>query len=318
MKYFILTIPVCLLLFTACSPTEQGADEATLPPHPPSPPVEVQPSSDIPETENVFYRGMVRPAGISIYMEGSHKLSLEDGRFVLLESEDLDLNGYVGEEVEVFGAIRPTVEAGGIIMRVERINLVEEEVNDTTEGKSSSSEDAVEEEASSSSTAEDNTDTDDDVPPEDPDPTDTDDDDTDTTPPVDVSPEMQVKIDTMASHKFTADQWTQQYCSSHIGFCIPIHRNWWYKSFGATSSKLWHVEMSSEEVTDLGNGPILVELVSGTVASEKSVDKQVRTVQGESIGYRSWTGNRHFEIRGPLTLKNAITYITENLVENVE
>ncbi|MFA7681711.1 MAG: hypothetical protein WCX61_01640, partial [Candidatus Peribacteraceae bacterium] len=64
------------------------------------------------ETKNVTYQGVVQASGISIYQQGTHRLMMPDGRFILLESTDVDLNGYVGEEVEVTGALRPTVEAG--------------------------------------------------------------------------------------------------------------------------------------------------------------------------------------------------------------
>jgi hypothetical protein len=54
-------------------------------------------------------------------MEGTHRLELEDGRFVLLEANGLILDDYLAMDVEVFGATRPTVEGGAIIMRVERV-----------------------------------------------------------------------------------------------------------------------------------------------------------------------------------------------------
>src|SRR3989338_1256723 len=75
--------------------------------------------SAIRETKNVIYQGIVKPAGISIYQQGTHRLLLPDGRFILLESSSVDLNGYVDEQVELLGALRPTVEGAGTIMRGE-------------------------------------------------------------------------------------------------------------------------------------------------------------------------------------------------------
>jgi hypothetical protein len=95
-------------------------------------------ASSVRATSNVAYEGIVQPAGISIYMEGSHRLSLSDGRFILLESNAVDLNGYVGEGVRVVGAIRPTVEADAMILRVDQINLLEEEDASSTESTESS------------------------------------------------------------------------------------------------------------------------------------------------------------------------------------
>ena len=85
------------------------------------------------ETKNISYDGIVKPAGISIYQQGTHRLSLPNGKFVLLESETVDLNGYVDEHVRIFGALRPTVEAGGMIMRVERMQLLGDDKDEDTE-----------------------------------------------------------------------------------------------------------------------------------------------------------------------------------------
>ncbi|MDD4627957.1 MAG: hypothetical protein PHE68_01015, partial [Candidatus Peribacteraceae bacterium] len=104
--------------------------------------------TSVAETHNVVYSGRVRTAGISIYMEGTHRLELPDGRFILLESTMVDLNGYVGELAEVSGTVRPTVEAGGMIMRVEQIRLLEGSSSSESTSESSSSPSS---EASSSS-----------------------------------------------------------------------------------------------------------------------------------------------------------------------
>jgi hypothetical protein len=97
-----------------------------------------------------------------------------------------------------------------------------------------------------------------------------------------------------------------------VGFCIPVHRNWYYYSFGATSSYLWHVEVSAQEINNLGDGPLLINLVSGELPSS-AFDGSVAT-QGDSvIGYRAWTNGRHFQIIAPAALQSAVQYMTNNL-----
>jgi|TARA_Y100000310_G_scaffold295896_1_gene327673 hypothetical protein len=283
------------------------------------------------ETENVTYTGVVQPAGISVYQQGSHRLVLPGGKFVLLESEDLDLNGYVDEEVQIFGALRPTVEAGGMIMRVEKIELVAKEslddVDDLIEELPVATEEEVAEEPTEEPTEDQG------EPSADPEDTEVQElPDTEEPPteevdevveevseePAEEAPaaeptaEYTERIELMARQDYSAANWTQQYCTSHISFCAPVHRNWWFKSFGATSSTLWHVELSPEPIESLGQGPIVVELIAGTIGE---ADGTVDTTNGEAVGYKEWTFGRHFRISGDVSLVDAIKYITENITE---
>lgn len=278
-----------------------------------------------PETKNVIYRGRLLPLGASIYMEGTHRLELEDGRFVLLESNGLLLDEYANEDVEVFGSTRATIEGSAIIMRVDRVAKLAASSEPTIESSSSSAQTvssapaimpAASSEApvrptsssakplpASSATAQSSAPVI--APP---------------VPPVappsssstsSVDPAFQARVTAMAKAKMDAPNWIQQYCApSHVAFCFPIHKNWWYTSFGATSSSVWHVEMSSEELVQLGDGPIAVVLVSGNASVP---DGTVSTDAGVSIGIRTWTNNRHIEIRGPAALSQAIAYITAEL-----
>lgn len=126
------------------------------------------------------------------------------------------------------------------------------------------------------------------------------------------APEMQARIAKMAKAKGD-DAWSQQYCSSHIGACFPVRGDYWYHSFGATSTALWHVELNSEEIVNLGDGPISVNLLTGTV--NESNDGLVADVgDGTVVGYKSWTNNRHFEVRAPAELKSAVERIVANIV----
>ncbi|MBU0766955.1 hypothetical protein KKF55_04215 [Patescibacteria group bacterium] len=324
MKKLLIPCALCLMFVIGCAPTPLPPTEES--PSDTSPDVAMQNEEEAPmrETKNVIYQGIVKPAGISIYMQGSHRLQLDDGKFILLESNSVDLNGYVNEKVELLGALRPTVEAGSMIMRVEQASLIrEDEPKEESTGTGSVEElppvvDDVmppEEEGPTeepgetslppSAEAED-------LPPSEEEPPATEEE------PIQISPELTERTKLMASDDISAGQWTQQYCTSHIDFCIPIHRNWWFKSFGATISYLWHVELSSEEISRLNDGPIHVNLVSGTIGSKKATDGQVREQDNQIVGYRSWTDNRHFEIKAPIALGEAVRYITANLEEYVE
>jgi hypothetical protein len=121
------------------------------------------------------------------------------------------------------------------------------------------------------------------------------------------------QVAAMAEEDLAPARWTQQYCSAHIGFCIAIHKNWYYKSFGATSSVLWHVEVGTRAVEDLGDGPLIVNLATGDLSSLGVTDGTVRERGGKVIGYRTWSDNRHFEISADASLRDAVSYITRNL-----
>lgn len=304
MKHFPLLFLVSIgLLTTACS----------APVVPPS--EEVSSASSVPmlETNNVLYRGILEEAGVTIFMQGTHRLTLDDGRFILLESETVSMDDYLGERVEVRGSIRPTEEAGSQIMRVQSVTLLNasssatsSELSETTSGSSVSS---VSEESTPSSRT--------------------------TTPPVssvtpitpptsaaapassvaqwDASDELTEKALTMSKVNMDATNWTQEYCSTHWKFCIPVHRNWWFKSFGATATSLWHVEIGPLEMNNLGEGPLMVNLMNDSIEAAGAADGQV-TVTGDTVtGYRSWEGGRHFEVRGPAILEQAIRVITGGL-----
>ncbi len=308
-----------------------------------------------PETKNVLYRGTLEKQGVSIFMEGTHRLRLEDGRYVLLSSETVDLGEYIGMNVEVFGAVRPTVEQGGLIMRVERVTSLESSSSSSSSVSSSTfcggiaafkcpdGQECIDDpndscdpmnggadcggicvEASSSSEEVSSSSVAPVVPssissialisskssasskssvssvaaaP--------------TSIPSDyqASGELSAKAAVMAKDKMDASNWTQEYCSTHMGFCFPVHRNWWFKSFGATSSTFWHIEIGPSEMNNLGEGPLTVDVVSGNTASDGSVSVQGDTV----VGLRAWTGGRHIEVRAPASLEAAVRYLTEQI-----
>jgi hypothetical protein len=279
------------------------------------------------ETKNVTYTGIVQPAGISVYNQGTHRLVLPGGKFVLLEGPDLDLNGYVGNEVRIFGASRPTKEAGGMIMRVERIELVtSKELEDLVEEipeidpekEDSALEDPVEEPTDVSEDPEEE------EVAELPDTEETEEPDAlveeveeqpaeeEVEEAAEPTTDLLERLEVMARQDYSAGNWTQQYCTPHISFCAPVHRNWWFKSFGATSSTLWHVELSSEPIESLGQGPLVIELIAGSIGD---ADGTVDVSGGTAIGYKEWTFGRHFRISADESLKEAVTYITQNITD---
>ncbi len=276
-------IALCALLLGACTlvEVEDAPTDATAP---------VQENEPARETNNVTYTGVVQPAGISIYQQGSHRLVLPGGKFVLLESEALDLNGYVNEEVQIFGALRPTVEAGGMIMRVDRIELQQKEKEEEKEEKESEEEENIDEEVEVIDVEE----TPKEVIPEEP------------------SEAFIENIELMSKQDYDPSHWTQQYCTSHVGFCVPVHRNFWYKSFGATGNALWHVEFSGAPVDSLRDGPIVLELVAGSAAA---LDGTIDESNGSLVAYKEWTFGRHFRISGDASLRGAVTYLVEHITE---
>jgi len=116
--------------------------------------------------------------------------------------------------------------------------------------------------------------------------------------------------------KQTYDQsnlWTQKYCTSHIAFCVPVHKNWYFKSFGATTSNSWHVEFGMMNIEELGQGAITLNLVSGTSASVSAANGQVKDKGSDVIGYKDWNDGDHFEIIADARLRAAVAYMISNI-----
>lgn len=263
------------------------------------------------ETANVSYVGTVQRLSSVDATAGTHQLILQDGRMLLLESALLTLDDYVGKQVSVLGSVRLTAD-GGIIMRVGSVTILSVESSSSSDAssemsseESSSSNMETSSESSAASSA--------------PAPA------TSSRSAAPVSSiassapaaassqqpvaATDIRVKTMAKDDLSPSKWTQQYCSSHIGFCVPIHKNWWYTSFGTTGSALWHVEVNGAAIENLGDGVIVVNLMTGATANDGAV-----TEQGDfAIGYRSWKDGTHFEISAPLALKAAVAHMTTSL-----
>ena len=316
----LFTLLCCCLFLSACFGSTNTPE--------PDPVPATEETEEIAETKNVFYSGTVQPAGISIYQEGTHKLVLPDGRFILLESNAIDLNGYVGEEVELFGSLRPTVEAGGMIMNVEKavamIDEDEDEEEDTNEatgtGSTTEQDDTTvppQEDFDDSSDKEDEiySETEETDTPELSEEDDSESDFTGSTSSVDPVVRS-ARAQKMSGFDYSEEYWSLEYCSSHIGFCIPVHKWFWYRSFGATDQDLWHVELGSDEVQQIGDGPIVLQLLPGELPSGAS-DRKTMLVGEEVKGYVLWNKG-YFVVSAPASLENAVSYIVSSLYEAEE
>jgi len=283
-------------------------------------------AADVSLLTEVSYDGTMLPADAVSSGEGTHRLSLGGGQFLGLQSDLIDLDAFVGQQVKVTGTVRSLIDGEGRIMRVTQVTdvlpedssssdeslmvgvTIDDDVSDLsatvpTEGASSSSSSLVQ--ASSQSSVP--------PPPPVPSPSSRSSVASSVAVPAVSDGAVDARAATMAKSPMAAENWTQQYCTSHIGFCVPVHRNWWFHSFGASAATLWHVEVSSEDIAALGDGPLAVDFVSGSLPAGVA-DGDVVEKDGKAVGYRSWTGQRHFEISAPLSLKAAVTYMTASLV----
>lgn len=112
----------------------------------------------------------------------------------------------------------------------------------------------------------------------------------------------------MAKQNYGSALWTQKYCTTHIGFCIPVHKNWYFKSFGATTSSLWRVEFGMSAIENIGDGPIALELHSGSSEAAGAVSGGAK-VQGDAvIGFADFKDS-HFVLTGDASLEGAIRYM---------
>ncbi len=269
----------------------------------------------------VSYSGTLEKADPATLQEGTHRLALDEGGYLYLQSDALNLDDYVGGQVKVTGVVRATIDGTAKIMQVSQVVLLSPppaatgstlptdtgsvttpttpdtsnsvpsshasvSVSVSSIAKSvafvSSSSSSSSSSVSSSGAGQ------------------------------SASADVAAHAATMAKENMTGSNWTQKYCTSYIGFCFPVYKNWWFKSFGAGAATLWHVELSSVAITTVGDGPIVVNFMNGSLPDGIS-DSDVSAMGDTVTGYRSWTANRHFEISAPASLKEAVAFITRNL-----
>lgn len=254
------------------------------------------------------YVGLVEELGASIYMEGSHRLLLQDGGFLLLRSDIVNLQIYEGQEVAATGSVRDSVEGGALIMSVIEVALLPSSAEQSSEGDGGSS--ATASAASSSSAVSSSPALSSSAPP----------------PPtplpalsasssvssLSMDSAMLQRVRKMAREK-PESAWTLQYCSAHIAVCFPVRGDYYYQSFGATTSSLWHVEINSEEIVNLGDGPLVVNLVAGRL--DPSIEDLSVVANGDVVtGYRAWTASRHFEVTAPIELRAAVEFVSTHII----
>lgn len=70
------------------------------------------------------YTGKIEPMGMSIFMQGSHQLIDDNGDVIVLLNADegVDLDRFSGKKVKVTGNVEDTVEAGGRIVTVVKVD----------------------------------------------------------------------------------------------------------------------------------------------------------------------------------------------------
>jgi len=305
-------------------------------------------SQEFVATPNVSFTGVVGEIEASIYMEGTHVLTLSDRSIVLLTAADrgMDLGRYVGEEVEVRGSARPSVEGNLTHVQVTEVTLLEDA--ESSESRSSEREGTFCGGIAGIGCPEGEICTDD--PSDDCDPNQGGADcggicvpsaasssissiaasvsisskssiaaapssassESSESSSVDAS-DLEAAIELMAKQDYAPALWTQQYCTSHIAFCIPVHKNWYFKSFGATTTSLWHVEFAMESVETLGMGPIVLNLVNGSSASVSASDGAVVTKGSDIIGYKDWDDDTHFEIIADARLRTPVTHMLSRI-----
>lgn len=284
-------------------------------------------SSSVARSAN--YTGILQKSGINSVAGGTHFVALEEGGVVALESELIDLDSYIDAKVRVSG-LESLADEGYPMLSVTRVDVLEEALPDLGAEESSSSSSSSSETssfssvvssvarssvatrsaaASSVSRASSSSLTSSSV--------------SSSSSSVAVSDapaasassaassvDIAARTQVMAKAAVNASTFTGQYCSTHMSFCVPVHKSWYYTSFGGSTSTVWHVEVGPVAVENVGEGPITVDLVSGPAPSG---DGAVTTSGDFVIGYRAWTNGRHFAVKGPAALRAAVEFMTQNI-----
>lgn len=303
----VVGILVLCLLLTACRSRTTSDQAAKGEPNLP----ERMEGADL-TTRSVTYVGRLEEGGITVYQQGTHHLTLTGGTVILLESRTVPLDLYEGQRVQVRGDIRPTVEAGGIIMDVREVFLlgagapVLDEAQVATgsqvgaEGTGSALQERKEEREEEIDGVRDREGLREEEE-------------------KDREPEQMRVVDhtaaiaAMAKEDIRPERWTQEYCTTHIGFCVPIHRNWWFTSFGATTTARWHVEISNQAVERIGDGVIVIELREGSLELV-GVREGASTVEGGRVTVaRAWDDQAHLAVVGDARLEAAVVFMAKGI-----
>lgn len=293
MKNTLLPISLALLC-TGCT-LGTPIDDATIPSNSSSTVSSIEVSSSSVTTTEL--RGMVEPVGITVYQQGTHKITLDSGRIVLLESSTVDLNGYVGTVARLTGVIRATVEADGQIMNVQTIALDDStsSSSETSSSSSTSSSDSTMSKNSTSSvslgtsTVQSST------------LTSVSSSSSVQTSVSSVSSVSDARVQTMLKANLSPENWTQNYCSKQTSVCITVHKNWWYTGFGANATATARIDIGPDEIETIGDGVIVVTVEKGTASSGAGGYTALKQFDGEFV-----------RVTGPADLKAAIDYIASS------
>ena len=126
---------------------------------------------------------------------------------------------------------------------------------------------------------------------------------------------MEKAIIEMAKEKLDDSLGTQKYCTSHVAFCVPVHKNWYFKSFGTTTKNQWHVEFGLAPIENMGEGLIILNLVNGPATSMDAVDGQIKVQGTDVVGFKDWKDNAHFELIADARLKAAVSYLLTHFTD---
>jgi hypothetical protein len=75
------------------------------------------------------YTGVVKPLGVSIYQEGTHRLEVNGALKVILMSNQYNLYNFEEAEVAISGPVRDTITGGQRIMNVTQLELIKDAEN---------------------------------------------------------------------------------------------------------------------------------------------------------------------------------------------
>lgn len=123
------------------------------------------------------------------------------------------------------------------------------------------------------------------------------------------------KLAAMQRNSVGSELFVSQYCTTNGGFCIPMHKKWYFTSFQRQAGTLWHVEIGPQEINALGEGLIVVDLVKGPLPAD-SADQTAVVSGNDVLVYKAWKEN-HLVVKAPVTLQSPAEYIAKNVTEPV-
>lgn len=275
--------------------------------------------------------GIIQRITVGTYPVGTHALLRDDGSLVaLLLSSSVRLDDYVDSQVRVTGLAEPSSEPGVSLVTVEVVEAVS--ASSSVESSSASSESSsmqssaeattsssvsssssvvssapvvsskssssvvVSSKVSSATVVSSSV--------------------SSSTPVAQVSSSsVDPKLAAMQRSTVGSELFVSQYCTVNGGFCIPMHKKWYFTSFQRQAGTLWHVEIGPQEINALGEGLIVVDLIKGPLPAD-SADQTAVVSGNDVLVYKAWKEN-HLVVKAPVTLQSQAEYIAKNVTEPV-